>query len=103
MVVRPPMNQLRTTRSLVFAAVILAVLLAILILEYHGFRTGNLFAADIWDPAGWKRFLHYIAIFLLITIPVMLMFSWSYTGLVLALAAAGTAWAAGPMALLAVV
>src|SRR5579883_658817 len=88
--------------SCLFAAFLGAVLAVVLLLEAHGLSTSGLFVPDIWEPFGLRRLLHFIALFLLITVPLMVLAPWSYTGLVAGLVTAATAWAAGPMALLAV-
>ena len=89
-------------QSRLFTAIIGATLAAVLLLEAHGLSASNLFVADIWESQGMGRFLHFIALFLLISVPLMVLVPWSYTGFVVALTAAATAWAAGPMALIGV-
>jgi hypothetical protein len=86
-----------------FAALIGLILAAGVAIEIHGFRIGNLFAPDLWEPAGMGRFKHYICLFLVIAIPVLVFAPWCFTGLIVALATVGTVLAAGPLALLAVV
>jgi hypothetical protein len=92
----------RTVLGAVFAALVAVIAAAAVFLEVRGFRSGNLLDADIWDPQGMRRLVHYIAVFLVIAVPVMALVPWSFTGLVVALAAFGTALAAGPVAPLAV-
>jgi putative flippase GtrA len=79
-----------------------AVFLGSLALEAHGFLTANLFSQDIWDPIGVKRFLRYTGIFLGIAFPLLTMVPWTFAAAITALTAAGTAFAIGPLALLAV-
>jgi len=94
----PPQSVFRS----VFAALIAAILAAGVALEIHGFRTGRLFDTDIWEPQGMRRLVHYIGLFLVAAIPVMVFVPWCFAGLVAGLAAAGTVLAAGPLAPLAV-
>jgi len=93
-------SQPASTRLL--AAAIGVVLTAVLALEIYGLCTARLFVDGIWEQDGWKRFLHYICVFAVISAPLMVLVPWTYTGFVLGLAAVGTILAAGPMALFAV-
>ncbi len=92
----------RSVANTAFAALAALIVAAAVALEFRGFRAGNLFDANIWDPQGMRRLLHYIAVFLAVAVPIMLFVPWSFTGLAVGLAAVGTAIAAGPMAPLAV-
>jgi hypothetical protein len=92
----------RSLLGTVFAALIAAMVAAGVALEIHGFRTSDLFHADIWDPRGMRRLVHYICLFLAAAVPVMVLAPWCFTGLAIGLAGVGTALAAGPLALLAV-
>ena len=95
-------SALRTVLRAVFAALIALIVAAGVALEIRGFRLGNLFHANTWDPQGMRRFVHYIAVFLVAAVPVMVVVPWCFTGLAVGLAALGTALAAGPLAVLAV-
>ncbi len=93
----------RTVPAGFFAALAGLIVAAGVVIEICGLRVGNLFAADVWAPDGMRRFVHYIALCLVVAVPVMVFAPWCFTGLALGLAAVGTALAAGPLALLAVV
>ncbi len=64
-------SALRTVLRAVFAALIALIVAAGVALEIRGFRLGNLFHANTWDPQGMRRFVHYIAVFLVAAVPVM--------------------------------
>ena len=81
---------------------IAAIVAAGVALEIRGFRAGNLFDTDIWEPQGMRRLVHYIALFLVAAVPVMVLVPWCFAGLAIGLAGVGTALAAGPLAPLAV-
>jgi hypothetical protein len=87
----------------VFAALAWLIVAGGLAIEIRGLRTGNLFTTEVWDPAGMRRLLHYIALCLAVAVPAMALVPWCFTGMAVGLAAIGTAVAAGPMALGAVV
>jgi glycosyltransferase involved in cell wall biosynthesis len=89
-------------RAFPFTPVVAAVFLCSLAIEAHGFLTANLFSQDIWEPIGVKRFLKYIGMFVGIAFPLLTMVPWTFAAAVTALTAAGTAFAIGPLALLAV-
>jgi hypothetical protein len=89
-------------RSAPLTPVVVAVFLGALALEVHGFLTANLFSQDIWDPIGVKRFLRYIGMFVGIAFPLLMMVPWTFAAAITALTAVGTAFAIGPLALLAV-
>jgi glycosyltransferase involved in cell wall biosynthesis len=83
-----------------FAIAMGVAFLALLSLEIYGFRTGNLFAQEIWYPVGLKRFERYtefyavLAAILLLAIP-------RWFGVVIAgLLVVFTAMSVGPLALL---
>jgi len=84
------------------SAVVALIFVGALAAEAHGFLTAKLFRQDIWEPIGVKRFLKYIGVFLGIAVPVLAMAPWSFAPLIAALTAVGTAFAIGPVALLAV-
>lgn len=83
-------------------AMVVAVFLGALSIEAHGFLTANLFTQDIWDPIGVTRFLKYLGMFLGVAFPLLLMAPWTFATAIAALTAIGTAFAIGPLALLAV-
>jgi hypothetical protein len=84
------------------SAVVGLVLLGALAVEAYGFRTATLFSQDIWEPIGVKRFLKYIGMFLGVAFPILMMAPWSFAALITGLTVVGTAFAIGPLALLAV-
>ena len=84
------------------SAVVALVFVGALAVEAHGFRTAALFSQDIWDPIGVKRFLKYIGMFLGVSVPLLLMAPWSFAAAIAGFTAVGTAFAIGPVALLAV-
>jgi dolichol-phosphate mannosyltransferase len=84
-------------------AVVAAVFVGALAIEAHGFLTATLFSQEIWVPIGVHRFLKYIGIFLGVSVPLLMMAPWSYATAIAGLTAVGTAFAIGPVALLAVV
>jgi putative flippase GtrA len=90
-------------RAAPLTPVVAAVFLGSLALEAHGFLTANLFSQDIWDPIGVKRFLRYSGMFLGIAFPLLTMVPWTFAAAITALTAVGTAFAIGPLALVAVV
>jgi glycosyltransferase involved in cell wall biosynthesis len=78
------------------------LLLAFVIaLEIYGFSRGHLFSQAIWYPGGYQRLLRYIGLFLTGGTAVLLVVPWLFVPLALALAAATTTLAAGPLAVLA--
>ena len=90
-------------RAVATAAVITAVFLGALAIELHGLLNASLYAQDIWEDIGVKRFLRYIGMFVGIAFPLLLMVPWTFASAIAALTAIGTAFAIGPLALLAVV
>ncbi|HWC97820.1 MAG TPA: bifunctional glycosyltransferase family 2/GtrA family protein [Candidatus Sulfopaludibacter sp.] len=79
------------------------ILLALIVaVEIYGFRTGNLFAQDIWRPTGLQRFWRYCRILALFSVPVLGLFPRAFVPLVTAAVLVGTGLAAGPLALAAV-
>jgi glycosyltransferase involved in cell wall biosynthesis len=82
-----------------FAILLWLVLAALIGVEIHGFRTGHLFAQDLWHPTGLQRFWRYGRIFALFSVPVLALAPRAFLPLVAAIALAGTALAAGPLAL----
>jgi len=92
----------RSVLRAAFAALVAAIVAAGVVLEIRGFRAAHLFQADIWAPQGMRRLVHYLCLFLVAAIPIMVFVPWSFTGLAIGLAGVGTALAAGPLALLAV-
>lgn len=89
-------------RAAPFTPVVAAVFLGSLALEAHGFLTANLFSQDVWEPIGVKRFLKYIGMFVGIAFPLLMMVPWTFAAAITALTAVGTAFAIGPLALVAV-
>jgi putative flippase GtrA len=89
-------------RAFPLTPVVTAVFLGSLALEAHGFLTAHLFSQDIWDPIGVKRFLKYIGMFVAIAFPLLMMVPWTFAALIVSLTAVGTAFAIGPLALVAV-
>ena len=83
-------------------ALVAVVFVGALAAEAHGFLTAKLFSQDIWEPIGVKRFLKYIGMFLGIAVPVLMIVPWSFATMIAGFATVGTAFAIGPLALLAV-
>jgi hypothetical protein len=98
-----PQAKARSAPMGLASALVALVFLAALAVEAHGFRTATLFSQDVWEPVGVKRFLKYIGIFLGVSMPLLAMVPWSYATAIAGLTAVGTAFAIGPLALLAVV
>jgi putative flippase GtrA len=98
-------SEVRTRRAPLglAGAVVVLVFLAALAVEAHGFLTATLFSQDVWEPIGIKRFLKYIGMFLGASVPLLMMVPWSYAAAIAGLTAVGTAFAIGPLPLLAVV
>ncbi len=94
--------QMSARTSGILTAIIACVFTGALLAEAHGFRTANLFAQDIWEPLGVKRFLKYIGMFLGIAAPLLMMAPWTFPMTIVALTGVGTSFAIGPLALLAV-
>jgi putative flippase GtrA len=92
----------RTVPAGLGAALVAVVFLGALAVEAHGFRTATLFSQEVWVPIGVKRFLKYIGMFVGVAVPILMMAPWSFAGLIAGLAIVGTAFAIGPLALLAV-
>jgi glycosyltransferase involved in cell wall biosynthesis len=84
------------------ATLVVLISLGVVAIEAYGFRTGTLFAQEIWLPIGIKRFAKFIGMFLGIAVPLLIMVPWSFAGLIAALAAVGTAVSVGPLPPLAV-
>jgi putative flippase GtrA len=99
---RRPESEVRTGPAGLFTAVVAAVFAAALAVEAHGFLTATLFSQDVWEPIGVKRFLKYIGMFLGASVPLLMMVPWSYATAICGLTAVGTAFAIGPLPLLAV-
>ena len=85
------------------AIVIWAAFAALVALEVYGFRTGSLFAQDIWHHAGLERFLRYCKIVGLFAVPVLALAPRLFLPIVAAAVIAGSALAAGPLGVGAVV
>ena len=85
------------------ALAIFAVFLGGLALELHGLLNSNLYAQDIWEDIGVKRFLRYIGMFLGIAFPLLAMVPWTFPSAIATLTVVGTVFAIGPLALLSVV
>ncbi len=84
-------------------AIAAAVLLAALVgIEIYGFTGGHLFAQEIWFPAGAKRFTKYLGAYLFLAAPLLLMFPWSFTGVMAVLLLVLTAVSVGVQPVLAV-
>jgi len=84
------------------ALVIWAVFAAVVALEIYGFRTGNVFAQDIWHHTGWERFLRYGRIMLLFSIVAMSFAPRLFLPVVAAVVVVGSGLAAGPLTVAAV-
>jgi dolichol-phosphate mannosyltransferase len=102
---RKPEAEVETRRGPAWlpSTLVAAVFLGALAVEAYGFRTAALFSQEIWEPIGVRRFLKYIGMFLGIIVPLLMMAPWSLAGAIAALTVVGTAFAIGPLALLAVV
>ena len=85
------------------SALVALIFVGALAVEAYGFRAATLFSQDVWDPIGVKRFLKYIGMFLGVSVPLLMMVPWSFAAAIAGLTAVGTAFAIGPLALLAVV
>ncbi len=94
-------SERRTVSPVVFSLAAAAVLAVVALLEVYGFSTAHLFAQEIWNPVGFSRFLRYGGAFLSLALPLALMAPWTlamaFTVLLLGL----TAFALGPLPLLA--
>jgi len=84
-------------------AAIVAVLLAVLCVDFHGFSTQHLFAQHIWDTVGLLRLARFTGLFLAVAVPILLMAPWTFAGLAIGFVALATAIAVGPLPVLAVV
>jgi glycosyltransferase involved in cell wall biosynthesis len=102
MIFRNGQERERRTGRNAAAILIWSVFAAVLALEVYGFRTGNLFVQDIWHRTGWDRFLRYLRITLLFSVPAMAFAPRLFLPVVAAAALVGTGLAAGPLALAAV-
>ena len=69
------------SRFALAAAIVLAAMIGI---EIYGFTTGHLFAQEIWEPVGIKRFTRFLGAYIFLAAPLLLMFPWSF-GAVMAL------------------
>ena len=77
-------------------------MLAMLVLAWRGFFTFHPFAQHIWDDVGLLRLARFTGLFVAVVFPVLAMAPWLFARLALFLIALGTAFAIGPVALLAV-
>ncbi len=75
-----------------------AIFAAVLALEVYGFRTGHLFAQEIWHPIGLDRFLRYVRLFVLFSVPMLALAPRFYIPVVSVVVLVGSVLAAGPMA-----
>ncbi|MDR3700177.1 MAG: bifunctional glycosyltransferase family 2/GtrA family protein [Candidatus Sulfopaludibacter sp.] len=71
---------------------------AVLGLEVYGFRSNHLFAQEIWHPIGLDRFLRYVRLFVLFSVPMLAFAPRFYIPVVGAVVLVGTTLAAGPLA-----
>ena len=92
----------RAISPVIFSLAAALVFAGLLAAEVYGFSTAHLFAQQIWYPLGAERFLRYIGAFLSITLPLLLMAPWTLAALLAALLLGLTAYAVGPVTLLAV-
>ena len=88
-------------RTGLFLLLLWLVVAAIAAVEVYGFLTAHLFAQDVWHPTGLDRFLRYLRLFALFSIPVLALIPRFYLPAVAVIALIGTTLAAGPLALLA--
>ena len=66
--------------------------------EVYGFLSGHLFAQEIWHPIGLDRFLRYVRIFVLFSVPMLAFMPRYYVAVVSTVVLVGTTLAAGPLA-----
>jgi hypothetical protein len=79
------------------------VLVSVVTLEIHGFRTAHLFAQEIWYPAGLERLLQFSGLYAAFVTAVLILAPWAFASLVTGLLLLLTAISVGPQALLAVI
>jgi glycosyltransferase involved in cell wall biosynthesis len=104
---RPPAetadrDEARSRRRL-FAFGLGAVLLAAIALEIYGFRTHDLFAQQIWNPAGLRRFERFAEIFALLSAVLIFAAPRHFGAIVAALLVVLSAVSVGPAPVLAIV
>jgi hypothetical protein len=79
------------------------VLVSVVALEIHGFRTAHLFAQEIWYPAGLERLLRFSGLYAAIATAFLILAPWAFASLVTGLFLLLSAISVGPQALLAVI
>jgi len=91
----------RTAPYLVFPSVVAVVFVALLGVEIYGFATNHLFAQEIWEPIGLRRFIRFGGAYVALAVPLLLMVPWTFATLVAALVLILTAVSVGLQPLLA--
>ena len=89
-------------RAAIGTYAVVAVLIAALAVDIHGFSLRNLFAQHLWDTVGLQRLARFTGLFLAAAVPILLLVPWSFARLALGFVAVGTAISVGPLPLMAV-
>ena len=78
-----------------------AAAIALLWIEWRGFRSGHLFAQEIWSQVGRQRFIHYTWLFGLAGSAILLIAPPAFAAIAVGLMVVATVIAVGPLPILA--
>ncbi|MGA2592178.1 MAG: glycosyltransferase [Bryobacteraceae bacterium] len=84
------------------AVILGAAAIVLLVVEWHGFRSGHLFKQEIWSQVGWQRFIHYAWVFGAVASAILLIAPGAFAAIAVGLIVLATIFAVGPLPVLAV-